>query len=88
MSVATGVDVARSRSTGTTAVQSSAIPGRTEIAMTPIAAYYVMVVTDHENRIRKPRYESVVPRTSLIERIAVALETLVRLGRPSTTQPI
>jgi hypothetical protein len=57
-------------------------------AMTPIAAYYVMVVTDHEREMRRPRYESIVARPSLATRIVGALEILVRLGRPATTQPI
>ncbi|HEX2755525.1 MAG TPA: hypothetical protein VHM48_08680 [Candidatus Limnocylindrales bacterium] len=48
----------------------------------------MMIVTDHEREIRRPRYDSIVPRTSLAERIASALETMVRLGRPATTQPI
>ena len=57
-------------------------------AMTPIAAYYVMVATDHEREMRQPRLESVVARPSRPSRIVAALETLVRLGRPATTQPI
>lgn len=56
--------------------------------MTPIAAYYVMVLADHERETRRPRDESIVPRPSLASRVVSALETLVRLGRPSTTQPI
>ena len=56
-------------------------------AMTPIAAYYVMVVTDHEREQRNPRYDSVVARTSLVERISNALESLFRIGRPAVTQP-
>jgi hypothetical protein len=56
--------------------------------MTPIAAYYVMIVTDHENARRTRRYESIVPRRSLVERIVDALETLVRLGRSTSAQPI
>jgi hypothetical protein len=56
--------------------------------MTPIAAYYVMVVSDHEREMRHPRYDSIAPRPSLASRIVTALETLVRLGRPATTQPI
>ncbi|HLO34509.1 MAG TPA: hypothetical protein VK194_00440 [Candidatus Deferrimicrobium sp.] len=55
--------------------------------MSPIAAYYVMVVTDHEREQRRPRYDSVVPRTSLVTRISSALEGLFRLGRPAVTQP-
>jgi hypothetical protein len=55
--------------------------------MHPLAAYYVMIATEHENE-RRPRYESIVPRPSLAARIVSALETLVRLGRPATTQPI
>jgi hypothetical protein len=57
-------------------------------AMTPIAAYYVMVATDHEREMRRSRFESIVPRPSLASRIVNALESLVRLGRPATTQPI
>ena len=55
--------------------------------MTPIAAYYVMVVNDLERERRAPRYDSIVPKTSLFARIVNALETLVSLGRPATTQP-
>ncbi|HXU86290.1 MAG TPA: hypothetical protein VN773_10825 [Verrucomicrobiae bacterium] len=56
--------------------------------MSPIAAYYVMVVTDHERAIRKPRYDSIVPKVSLAGRIVAGLEALLRLGRPATTYPI
>jgi hypothetical protein len=56
-------------------------------AMNPLAAYFVMTAIEHENE-RRPRYESIVPRPSLAARIVAALETLVRLGRPATTQPI
>jgi hypothetical protein len=55
--------------------------------MTPIAAYYVMVLADHDRETRHPRHDSIVPRPSLASRIVSALETLVRLGRPATTQP-
>jgi hypothetical protein len=55
--------------------------------MTPIAAYYVMVVTDHERELRTPRYDVVVTRPSRLARIVAALETLVRLGRPAVAQP-
>ena len=56
--------------------------------MHPLAAYYVMIMTDRERELSRPRYESIVPRTSLVSRIAHALESLVRLGRHATTQPI
>ena len=56
--------------------------------MTPIAAYYVLVMTDNERDMRRPRYGSTVPETSLVDRIVSALESLVRLGRPATTQPV
>jgi len=56
--------------------------------MSPIAAYSVMVLADHERETRRPRYGSIVPRPSLASRVVSALETLVRLGRPTTTQPI
>ena len=56
--------------------------------MTPIAAYYVLVVTDLDRADREPRHHAVVPRRSRLERIAEALETLFRLGRPTVTQPI
>jgi hypothetical protein len=56
--------------------------------MTPIAAYYVMVASDHEREMRPVRSETVVAQPSLTSRIVTALETLVRLGRPATTQPI
>ena len=58
--------------------------------MTPIAAYYVMIVADRDAAAlaRKPRYDAIVPRRSLLERIADALESLVNLGRPTSTQPV
>ena len=56
--------------------------------MTPIAAYYVMVATDHEREMRPARHESIAPRPSRVCLIVSALEALVRLGRPATTQPI
>jgi hypothetical protein len=56
--------------------------------MHPLAAYYVMIMIDRERELRRPHYESIVPRTSLASRIANAIETFVRLGRPTTTQPI
>jgi hypothetical protein len=57
-------------------------------AMTPIAAYYVMVATDNERELRRPKYRTPAPKPSRLARIADALEGLVTLGRPSTTQPI
>jgi hypothetical protein len=63
-------------------------PRRGLPAMTPIAAYYVMINTDLERESKKQHYAVVVPRESLLARIVNALETLVRLGRPATTQPI
>ncbi len=51
--------------------------------MTPIAAYYVMVVTDHEREVHAARHDVVVARPSRFARVVAALETLVRLGRPS-----
>jgi len=56
--------------------------------MTPIAAYYVMIAADRDFAAHRPRYDSIVPRRSLLERITEALEMLVRLGRPASTQPI
>ena len=56
--------------------------------MSPIAAYYVMVVSDLENEKRTPRYDSIAPKQSLAARIVAALEALVNLGRPATTQPV
>jgi hypothetical protein len=85
--LATGVDVAGGASAATVAMNPIRIPGRIRPQMTPIAAYYVMVATDHEREMR-PRFESIGPRPSLASRIVSALETLVRLGRPATTQPI
>jgi hypothetical protein len=55
--------------------------------MSPIAAYYVMVATDLANEKRLPRHDSVAPKPSLAARIVAALEALVSLGRPATTQP-
>ena len=58
--------------------------------MTPIAAYYVMVLSDLEREARdaRSRYEVIVPKRSLLARIVDALETLVGFGRPATTQPV
>ena len=56
--------------------------------MTPIAAYYVMVATDHDRNSHRSEFRAAAPRRSLAERIGAALETLVRLGRPAVTQPI
>ena len=57
--------------------------------MTPIAAYYVMITTEQELAARKRRFAVTPPaRESLVERILEGLETLVRLGRPATVQPI
>jgi hypothetical protein len=61
---------------------------RTPPAMTPIAAYYVMVATDHEREMRPRHHETIAPRPSLASRVVAALETLIRLGRPASTQPI
>ena len=55
--------------------------------MSPIAAYFVMISTETERAARAPRYAVPAPRVSLAERITSALETLVRLGRPSAAQP-
>jgi hypothetical protein len=56
--------------------------------MTPIAAYYVMINTDLERERRSQPLVAPAPKPSRMARIATALETLVRLGRPATTQPI
>jgi hypothetical protein len=58
--------------------------------MTPIAAYYVMVVSDRNAAvIARPLPDHAAPRRrSLLERIADALENLVSRGRPTSTQPI
>ena len=56
--------------------------------MHPLAAYYVMIVTERERELSHPHYESIPRRTSLVSRIAYALETFFRLGRPATIQPI
>ena len=56
--------------------------------MPPIAAYDVMLATERENELRKPRHQVAAPRRSLMERVATALESLVNLGRPTTAQPI
>ena len=52
--------------------------------MTPIAAYYVMVNTDRE---RAPRFDSVVPRRSLAERILAALDGILHVRRAATPLP-
>jgi hypothetical protein len=54
----------------------------------PTAAYYLMIANEREHELRRPRFDTIVRRTSLLSRISSALETLVRLGRPATTQPI
>jgi hypothetical protein len=54
--------------------------------MSPIAAYFVMISTETDRGARAARYAVPAPRVSLAERITGALETLVRLGRPSTAQ--
>ena len=54
--------------------------------MSPIAAYFVMISTETERGARAPRYAVPEPKVSLAERVTGALETLVRLGRPSTAQ--
>lgn len=56
--------------------------------MSPIAAYYVMTATEYDRQARTPRFDVSELRPSLAERIVTALEYLVRLGRPSTVQPI
>ena len=56
--------------------------------MTPIAAYYVMIATERELVDRKPRHQVAAPRRSLVERVAVGVESRLTLGRPTTTQPI
>ncbi len=57
--------------------------------MTPIAAYYVMIATERELLDRQHRYQvAAAPRKSIAARIVAALESLVALGRPTTTQPI
>lgn len=56
--------------------------------MTPIAAYYVMINTDLERALRMQRHDSIASKASFLARVVEGLETLVRLGRPATTQPI
>jgi len=51
--------------------------------MTPIAAYYVMIATERELAERRPRYEAMVPRQSVVARIGGVIETLFRLGKPA-----
>jgi hypothetical protein len=87
MPVATGVDIEAPGPTPTVRVKST-VALRILTAMTPIAAYYVMVATDHEREMRQERVETIVARPSLASRVVTALETLVRLGRPATTQPV
>ena len=72
----------------TVAVKSPSVARKDPTAVNPTAAYYLMITLEHERELRRPRYESIAPRTSLASRIANALETFVRLGRPTTTQPI
>jgi hypothetical protein len=57
--------------------------------MTPIAAYSLMVAIEHDRaRSRSRRDEPIVARPWRTSRVVNALETLGRLGRPSTTQPV
>jgi hypothetical protein len=86
MSLATRVDVGADRP-DLRWESTSALPRRPTV-MTPIAAYYVMIATEHERIDRTPRHQVAPPRRSLIERIAAGLESLLNLGRPTTTQPI
>ena len=87
MPVATGVDVGGPGRTPTVRVKSF-VAQRNLTEMNPIAAYYVMVVTDHERAQRRPSPVAVVAKASLASRIVSALEYLVSLGRPANTQPI
>lgn len=85
---ATGVDVAAAAPTATVVMTSTTHRRKDSTAMTPIAAYYVVVMTDHEREMRRSRNESTGSGPSLASRIVAALESLVRLGRPATTQPV
>jgi hypothetical protein len=87
MSLATDVDIGQSPALRTVQVHHAPCLGALP-DMTPIAAYYVMIATEHETFDRKPRHQVVVPRKSLAERVAGALEALINLGRPTTVQPI
>jgi hypothetical protein len=64
-------------------------PPEDHSVMNPIAAYHVMLFTEieRETSARKRQYDAAAPKMSRIEKVAQALETLVRLGRPATTQP-
>jgi hypothetical protein len=84
---ATGVDVAAGAPAATVAMTSTSHHRKDSTAMTPIAAYYVLVMTDNEREMRRTRHDSTVPGASRASRIVAALESLVRLGRPATTQP-
>lgn len=55
-----------------------------------VAAYYLLVASELaiEQQAKARRFDRPVPRRSLVERIGSTLETLVRFGRPGTTQPI
>lgn len=55
--------------------------------MTPVAAYYVMVLTENERRNETRSLVSVPSRPSLSARIAKALRARPRPGRFSVTQP-
>ena len=66
---------------------SDALP-QEPVAMSPIAAYYVMVATDHDMAARRPRHQFAVRRRSILERVASALESLFSIGRPTSAQPI
>lgn len=84
---ATGVDISAGPLAATVAMTSTSRNEKDPPAMTSIAAYYVMVMTDHERKSRPPRHHPTVPRASVASRVVSALESLVRLGRPATGQP-
>jgi hypothetical protein len=56
-------------------------------AMTPIAAYFMMIATDLETERRTAQPHAVGRRQSRLTRLGNALEEMLRLGRPTTTQP-
>jgi len=55
--------------------------------MTPLAAYYVMVVTENERKNAVHSYASLPSRPSLSSRIAKVLGTRARASRKTSAQP-
>jgi hypothetical protein len=55
--------------------------------MQTIAAYYVMVASEHAHEDRRPRYRVLGTRPNRVERFVAALTSLARPTSRSATQP-